>query len=230
MTVTAEKNRMAAYATDGVVVEFDFDFEIYDESEIEVWYRPTDDIYTQMTLNTHYGVTFGDGAGTITTDGYDAPFPTGHLLLIRHLDILSETNWFNNDSHSETQHQSDFDRNCMIDLQQQDEIDRSPKFTKTSSTKDVTVPEPEAGKVLGWNDDADDLRNIPFAEIATYLAGILGSYDVATVAATGLELLKPGNVAGDDGNWLIVVDASGNLITRVKDSGVWKTTETSEGP
>ncbi|MHC4316641.1 MAG: hypothetical protein ACYSW3_29715, partial [Planctomycetota bacterium] len=151
MTVNVEKNRMAAYTTDGVLVDFDFDFEIYNEAEVEVWYEPDGENYYQLTLNTDYGVTFGGGTGTVGTDGYRVPLPTGKLLLIRHLDILSETDWFNNDSHSENQHQTDFDRNCMIDLQQQEELDRCPKFLKTSDTEDITFPEPVANNLIGWN-------------------------------------------------------------------------------
>lgn len=229
MSVVSEKNRMAAYATDGVVVEFDFDLEIYAEGQIEVWYHATGDSYDQLTLNTDFGVTFGDGVGTITTDGYRNPLPTGSLLLIRHFDILSETNWFNNDSHSETQHQQDFDRNCMIDLQQQEEIDRSLKFARTSSTKDITVAEPAADNIISWNGDGDDLKNITLAEIATYAASLLSSYSVPTIPATGVELLKPGNVAGDNGNWLIVVDASGDLLFRAKAAGIWVTAQKLKG-
>lgn len=221
MTVTSEKNQMAAFTTNGVVDGFDFDLEIYSESEIEVWYEPDGGNYYQLILNTDYGVVFGDGSGTVSTDGYRAPLLAGKLLLMRHLDILSETNWFNNDSHSETQHQTDFDRGCMIDLQQQEEIDRSPKFAKTSSTKNITVPEPLADQLISWNGDGDDLKNITLAELATYVASLLSGYSVPTIPATGAELLKPGNVAGDNGNWLLVVDASGDIKLRHKESGIW---------
>ena len=224
MTVKTEKNRMAAYATDGVVVDFDFDFEIYEEAQVEVWYHATGDSYDQLTLNTDFGVTFGDGAGTVTTDGYRAPLPAGALLLIRNLNILSETDWFNNDSHSERQHQADIDRACMVDLQQQEELDRCPKLTKTSGTTDITVPEPEADRLLSWDEDGDDLKNITLAELATYVASLLSGYSVPTVPATGLEILAPGNDAGDNGNFLIVINASGHLIFRVKEAGVWKST------
>lgn len=224
MTVTTEKNRVEAYATNGVIDEFDFDLEIYEASQIQVWYKPDGGNYYQLILNTDYGVTFGDGAGTVTTDGYRAALLTGKVLLIRHLDILQETDWFNNDSHSEVQHQTDFDRGCMVDLQQQEEIDRSPKLAKTSSTTDITVPEPQADRILSWNGDADDLKNITLAEIATYAASLLSQYEVPQIPATGAEWLAPGNVAGDDGNFLLVVDDNGDFIFRVKVAGIWKST------
>jgi AAA15 family ATPase/GTPase len=229
MSVTTEKNRMEAYTTNGVVTDFDFDLEIYEESEIEVWYRETGDTYSQLTLNTDYGVTFGDGAGTVTTEGFRAPLPDGHLLLIRHLDILQETNWFNNDSHSEDQHQTDFDRCIMIDLQQQEELDRCPKFLKSSDTKNITFPEPAAVNLIGWNEAGDDLQNMTFAILVSYIASILNHYEVPVIGESGMELLKPGNEAGDDGNWLIVVDSSGNLIFKQKVSGIWTKASTIRG-
>lgn len=224
MTIATESNRMAAYATDGIITGYDFDFEIYDEAEVEVWYRESGKAYSQLGLNTDFGVTFGDGAGTVTTDGYRAPLQAGALLLIRHLNILQETDWFNNDSHSEDQHQIDFDRGCMIDLQQQEELDRSPKFIKTSSTRLITFPEPEADRLISWNGDADNLKNITLAEIAQYVASLLNNYSAPTTPATGQEILAPGNVAGDDGNFLLVIDDDGHLIFRVKVVGVWKST------
>lgn len=44
------------------------------------------------------------------------------------------------------------------------------------------------------------------------------------VADTGLELLAPGNDDGDNGNFLISVNAAGHLIFSVKEAGEWKQT------
>lgn len=38
---------------------------------------------------------------------------------------------------------------------------------------------------------------------------------------TGLEIIKPGNNAGDDGNWFVTVDSTGDLLFRHKESGSW---------
>jgi len=159
MSVTSESNRTAALATDGVETEFDFSFLIHAEDELQVWYKATGGSYTQLTLNSEYTVTFTEAGGTVTTIGGDSPYAAGSILIIRHLPITQQTNWMYNDNHTEQQHQDDFDRAVMRDLQIQEELDRCPKFIITSSTTGITFPEPEAGKSIRWNSDGDDLVN-----------------------------------------------------------------------
>lgn len=38
---------------------------------------------------------------------------------------------------------------------------------------------------------------------------------------TGLEIIKPGNEAGDDENWFVTVDSSGDFLFKHKESGAW---------
>lgn len=38
---------------------------------------------------------------------------------------------------------------------------------------------------------------------------------------TGLEIIKPDNDAGDDDNWFVTVDSTGDFLFKHKESGTW---------
>jgi hypothetical protein len=182
MSVLSEANRTAELTTDGVETDFDFSMLIHAESELLVFYKATGGSYSQLTLNTHYTVEFGEAGGTITTIGGSSPYAAGSIVIIRHLPITQQTNWLYNDNHTEQTHQDDFDRAVMRDLQIQEELDRSPKFPVHSSTKDITFPEPAAGESIRWNSAGDDLIN------ASPDAPSLHAADHLTAGADPLEI------------------------------------------
>ena len=221
MSILTEKNRMTAATTDGSETEFDFDIQIDAADELQVWHKETGLNYYRLTLNTDYGVTFTESGGVVSTDGFRAPLVAGTLLLIRHIDITQETDWVFNDNHTGPQHESDFDRSVTRDLQQQEELDRCPKFLTTSGTTEITMPEPEAASFITWNTDGDDLTNTTISEIASEVASVLDNYEVGVVGSAGQEWIMPGNEAGDDGNWLLVVNSSGHFVTKHRESGTW---------
>lgn len=165
MSITTEDNRTEELTTDGIETEFDFDMLIYADTEVQVWYEVTGGDYAQLTLDTDYTVVFTDDGGTVTTIGGSSPFAAGKLLIIRHIELTQQTNWIFNDNHTGPQHQDDFDRSVMRDLQMQEELDRCPKFLTSSSTTDIVFPEPLSDNVIGWNTAADALEN---------KAGVLG--------------------------------------------------------
>jgi hypothetical protein len=159
MAITSEKNRTAELVTDGVVTEFDFDMLIHAESEIMVWYKATGGDYAQLILDTHYTVVFTENGGTVTTIGGASPYAAGRILIIRHLPFTQQTNWLYNDVHTEQQHQDDFDRSVMRDLQIQEQLDRCVGFAIHSSTSGIEFPEPLADAFIGWNSAGDALEN-----------------------------------------------------------------------
>lgn len=159
MAITSETNRTAELATNSSETEFDFPMLIHDESELLVFYKTTGGTYSQIVLNTNYTVEFGESGGTVTTIGDDSPYAEGSILIIRHLPITQQTNWMYNDNHTEQTHQDDFDRAAMRDLQIQEQLDRCPGFSITSSTKNIEFPEPSADKLIGWSSESDELEN-----------------------------------------------------------------------
>lgn len=200
MAVTTEDNRTAELTTDGVVTDFDFDMLIHAASEVQVWYKATGGSYTELTLETDYGVTsFTEDGGTVSTNGYTAPLAAGALLIIRHLELTMQTNWLYLDNHSETQHQDDFDRCVMRDLQMQEQLDRAVGFAIHSSTSGIEFPEPASDQMIGWNTAATALENKTAESALTvsdYGKTLIDDADAVT-ARTTLGLGTIATFAGD---------------------------------
>jgi hypothetical protein len=165
MAVATETNRTAELTTDGAIEDFNFDMLIHATSEVEVWYEVSGGDYTQLTLETDYGVTFTVDGGTVTTNGYTAPLAAGKLLIIRHLQLTQQTNWLYLDSHSEQQHQDDFDRSVMRDLQLQEELNRCIRMSTHVGTSDA-LDDPDADRILFWDDSEG---NFAFLEVSAGL-------------------------------------------------------------
>lgn len=160
MAVTTETNRTAELTTNGVVEDFDFAMLIHAASEVQVWYKPTGGTYSQLTLNTDYGIVFTEDGGTVSTNGYTAPLAAGKLLIIRWIPLTQQTNWLYLDNHSEPQHQDDFDRASIRPIQIWEYLRRALKFAIHSTTKDIAFPEPESDKYLRWNETGTELTNV----------------------------------------------------------------------
>lgn len=197
MAIGTEKNRMTGFTTDGVVEEFDFDLLIHVDTELQVWWKATGGNYALLTLNSDYGIAFNEQGGTVSTSGHTAPLAAGTLLIIRHIELTQQTNWHYNDAHTSGQHQNDFDRSAMRDLQQQEELDRSPKFAIHSGTTGITFPEPAANMILGWNAGGTGLANISPATLAVLIADkiIAGSIPNVLTDLTDITITAP--VSGD---------------------------------
>lgn len=149
------------YVGNGATDEYDFSFLIFDEDDLLVSVRDTDDIETTLTLNTDYtvsGVSDPDG-GTITLTAGN--LESGHVLTIRRVrDLVQETDIRNQGEFFPETHEDAFDQLVMIDQQQQDEIDRSIKLPETVAAAgfDTSLPsdiESSPGDVLAVNADGD---------------------------------------------------------------------------
>lgn len=170
MSVTTEANRTSELTTDGVIEDFDFSMLIHNKTWLQVYYQPTGGSYTQLTLDTDYGVVFTEDGGTVSTAGYTAPLLAGKLLIIRRPPLTQTTNWLYNDNHSEQTHQDDFDHRSICDMWFLEQLDRCPKFPTYSGTKDITFPEPVANEIVGWNAGGTDLANISTSALAVLIA------------------------------------------------------------
>ncbi len=179
MAIMTEDNRTAELTTDGVETEFDFSLLIHADSEVQVWYEETGGEYTLLTLDTDYTVSFTEDGGTVTTIGGSSPRAAGKILIIRNIELTQETNWLYNDNHTGQQHQDDFDRSVMRDLQIQEQLDRALLLETSSDTTGLTIPEPDSEKFLRWKSDLSGLENISAID-----AGLDAISDVAYNATT----------------------------------------------
>jgi hypothetical protein len=75
----------------------------------------------------------------------------------------------------------------MVDQQQQEEMERAVKFAETSSASGVTLPDPAANEVMGWNAAGDDLENKTLVD--------LDSVSLSNANAQALGTAAPGTSA-----------------------------------
>lgn len=193
MTVSSEISRNS-YNGNGVTDTFFYTFRILDEDHISVY---VDDVL--KTITTHYTVSdVGEsGGGSIV---FNTPPPTGtaNVVFLRNVPITQETDYVENDPFPAAAHENALDKLTMIVQQQQEEIGRGVIFGPTSSTSGIFMPEPEAGKIIAWDDSGDNLINkevVDFGLVELPLAinqGGTGSTTAAAArAALGLDVTPP---------------------------------------
>ncbi len=242
MAVATELNRTSELTTDEIIVDFDFDMLIYNESEVDVYFAATGGSYALLTLNTDYGVVFTEFGGTVSTSGFTAPLVAGTLLIVRHIPDTNETSWLYNDKHSETQHQDDFDRAVIRVLQLLEQIERAPQFAIHSQTTDITFPEPLANQFIGWDSTGENLENKPASgesaplvqdfndlddvAVGSPTVGDMVQWDgsswkkIASASLSYFELIKTGNVPGSNGNCRFIISGS-ELIIETRTGDAW---------
>jgi hypothetical protein len=171
MTVATENNRND-FVGDNSTPTYPYTFKIFQDSDLLVTEKDTNDIETTLVLTTDYTVS---GAGN--TNGGSITLVAGNLatdyeLTIRRvLPIVQETDIRNQGTFFPEIHEDEFDKGRMIDQQQQDEIDRSVKLPETETGADVTLPSPEASKVIAWDDTGLALENLDPGSVALATPG-----------------------------------------------------------
>lgn len=186
-TVVARNN----YVGNDVATVFAYEFKILDDEDLRVTQRDDEDVETLLTLGIDYTVTGAgedDGGNVILTDA----LPTDYLLTIRRVvDLVQETDIRNQGEYFPELHEDTFDYARMVDLQQQDEIDRSLKFPETEDgdTDLATLPPLEDRKnhVLGFDNDGRPIAVVELEDsvLATaYIETLLDDADAPTARET----------------------------------------------
>lgn len=151
MTISSSTNRNT-YTGNGAVDTYSYTFKIFAETDLLVTVKNTSDVETTLALTTDYTVT-GVGetsGGTVVLvnsgqawlDG-DGDLLTNYIISIRRVRPLTQlTDIRNQGDFFPEVHEDEFDKQIMIDQQQQDEIDRTIKLpeTLTSSDFDTELP------------------------------------------------------------------------------------------
>ena len=158
MTVSSTTNKIV-YTGNGSTVDFDFTFKIFKDTDLTVTkYTIADGTEEVLTLTTDYTVSIdGDNGGTVTTV---ATLSSAYKLIIqRVLDLTQEADYVENDPFPAETHEEVADRGVMISQQIKEEVDRSLKVDVAQTGVSLTLPIPEASKLVGWNAAADALEN-----------------------------------------------------------------------
>ena len=161
MTVANTGNRYT-YAGNGSTTAFSFPRKFLENDDLLVIIR-TDATGAEatQTLTTHYSVTGAgdDAGGTVTM--VTAPASGETLVIVRRTDQQQNTDYTTGGDFSASSHETALDKLTLLVQDLEEKVNRALKLAETTPTTPTpTVPEPSAGKVIGWNASADDLTNL----------------------------------------------------------------------
>lgn len=112
-------------------------------------------------LTTHYSVSgAGNASGGSITFVAAPPAGTGNVIIIRDPDLLQSTRYPANDPFPAKTHETALDKLTMLMQRARDLINRSFKLPDgDASGASLTVPAPQAGYLIGWNETGNGLSN-----------------------------------------------------------------------
>jgi hypothetical protein len=184
MTLSTTTSRIT-YAGDGSTVSFAVPFSFFGADEIDVIERnaETGD-ETPKVLTTDYTVSGGGGAtGTVTAVA--APDAAKSWTIARRTKRTQMVDYTPNDPFPAETHERALDRLTALVQELDEKLGRAAALSPTSPPVNVTLPTPEAGRLLGWRNDANGLenKNIPsgttiYSAIDATRAGVVNSESV----------------------------------------------------
>lgn len=141
-------------ATNGQTTSFTFDFDLIDESYLEV-YLETDGEQT-LVDDSDYTVSFETSGGNVNFK--TAPAAGSYVIISRKVPMTQETEYKTSSGFPAVRVEQDLDKLTAITQQLQDASDRSLK-TALGSNVELTLPPSAPGKVLVWNDEGNGFVN-----------------------------------------------------------------------
>jgi hypothetical protein len=197
MTVTATDPRAGPYTGNGVTTDFAFSFKVFEAGDLRVVHSDSDDIETDLVLDSGYSVTLNvdqnnspGGSITYKAAGVTTALPTGETLtILSDLEYTQETDIQNAGGFLPEVIENALDRSVMLAKQAAALVSRAVQLPPaTSNDVDITLPVPEALKVLGWNAAADALVNLD--PTTGQIGELIAELANATSASLGAGLVK----------------------------------------
>ena len=139
MTISSTVTKVS-FSGNGSTTVFAYSFKIFEATDLEVIVR-TDStgVESVKTLTTDYSVSgAGADAGGNVTFG-TAPVSGTTVVIRRKLAITQGTDYVENNPFGAESHESALDRLTIISQQQQEEIDRAIKLSKTNTIDSTEV-------------------------------------------------------------------------------------------
>jgi len=168
MTVESTTKKVTKPGNDAATV-FTFPFTIFVATYLVVMHVDALGVATLLAegaTSTTYSVTVASypGAGSITYPAVGGtPLATGASLVLKRLLPIEQTlNLENQGGYLPENQEVAFDKGTMVDLQQQEELDRSMKLS-VGSTANPELPIAVSGAYLKWNTAATALETAVFA-------------------------------------------------------------------
>jgi len=158
MTVSSTTKRNS-YTGDGSTTTFAYSFKIFDDDDITVILRTTaTGTETVQTKTTHYSVTgVGSASGGNVVFG-SAPSSAQTVVLLRQTAQTQATDYTPNDPFPAASHEDALDKLTLMTQDQQDELDRSIKLSRTNtmtSTEFTVGATDRANKILAFDSSGE---------------------------------------------------------------------------
>ena len=158
MTVSSTTKRNS-YTGDGSTTTFAYSFKIFDDDDITVILRTTaTGTETVQTKTTHYSVTgVGNSSGGNVVFG-SAPTSAQTVVLLRQTAQTQATDYTPNDPFPAASHEDALDKLTLMTQDQQDELDRSIKLSRTNtmtSTEFTVGATDRANKILAFDSSGE---------------------------------------------------------------------------
>lgn len=157
MTVSSIESK-TLYAGNGSTASFAIPFMFLRDEDIEL-VLSTDQGERALSRSTDYSLSgAGEQTGGLCT--LTAPPAQGEVLVIRRYPaMIQEVDYVENDAFPAATHEAALDKLTMICQALAERLDRTITFRVSSAVTGVTLPEPEPGRSLAWNDTGSNLAN-----------------------------------------------------------------------
>lgn len=168
MTISTTINKIT-YAGNGSTATFALPFPFTADEDIEAVLSGPDGEEV-LAPGTDYQLSgAGEPSGGFCT--LNAPPADDETLVIRREPaIIQEVDYVENDAFPADTHEAALDRLTMICQALAERLDRTLSFRVSSAVTGVELPDPDPGRLLGWNAGGDNLSN---ADLADFGAAIL---------------------------------------------------------
>ncbi len=173
MTVNTEKITAGPYVGNDIADTFSYGFKITDKTEVLVYETTDGGVMSTLAVDTDYTVDLSGSynGGTITRVA--GPLPTGYQWYIRsNFDATQLTTFTSQGAFFPELHEAAMDKLTYLIQQTVDQMDRSITAPDSySGTLPLTMQDPDAGKVLRWNEEGDGVENFDTDEAYVNVSG-----------------------------------------------------------
>ncbi len=197
MTISSNDDPKAGpYNGNDSQAAFPFAFRSFLASDLLVVRTDEDGVEHDLVPGSDYSVSLNadqnaNPGGTVTYPISGDPLPTGETLtIVSDLEYLQPLNLLNGGAFSPSAQNSAFDRVTMLVKQVKEKVSRALQLAvSTPAGVDVTLPVPEASKVIGWSADGTSLAN--FAADTSVSTDLFADRLASPSSASNGNLLLP---------------------------------------
>jgi len=210
MTVSSTTTKNS-YSGDGSTTTFAYAFKIFADADLTVILRSAAGTETVQTLTTNYTVTNAGNANGGNVEFVTAPASGVTVVIRRNMAQTQSTDYVANDPFPAATHEDALDRLTFIAQQQQEEVDRSIKLSRTNtmtSTEFTVGATDRANKVLAFDGNGE-------LSVTQELGTYKGTDATVTTEAYVVRDIIKSTTAGQLNNvYICVADAVvGDLLT-----------------